>query len=774
MCHPWLNLLFFGAVITVFSPHVAARTDKVPTEYELMYDKLLHLRADELNVATVNNLVLTRDAGSFRLHQGKLYACTPIDGRIPAALFVGNGTFSMKPPTKIEQDQLLRFFEQDSIEKKFTLLFALFADSTREELERVVRFQPGTVGGADDMLQYCLKYLSDDDTKFFHKDFMQTFLHHERNTLFHAHFSEQRSQPYFFGINPFEEEEVSFSQRGESNVSYYQELITKFHTRQEYQSGTAGNSEEKNRIQVNDYRIDAGIADNLKFSASSTMIFQSRVDNLKWIPLTLYSKLDVDTAYWNSQGAAVYFRGEESSVLWIQAMHPLARNEVCSLTVRYRGDLLEKDELGWIGLQSSSTWYPRYGYRQRAGFDLRFHTPSRWKFASVGKRQSMESGEDTLFTQWKTIRPTHNVSFGIGSFKEIVIDEEGSAEGKKDSLPNVTVLEFEFAPKGYGLSDLGEEVRGDLLNCVRFFQHVYGKSPVEDLYAMETPYFHGEAFPGLVHLSWTTYKYVDENGGNEIFRAHEVAHQWWGVGVNFRTYHDQWLSEAFSDYSGLWYMQAALKDNEKFFDALDKMKERILSNRKFLFGSGQESGPIWLGYRTQSSQTKGDYDLIVYKKGAWVVHMLRNMMIDLGTMNEDKFKNMMREFYSLYLGKEASTGDFQHVVEKYMGVNMDWFFQQWVMGTKIPEYSFSYSTTATPDGKFKTLCRVTQQNVPKEFVMPIPLLVKFEDGRYVRLRMVFSGEKQEYELPLLPFKPEEIVFNDLNSVLCEVNYENWR
>jgi glycosidase len=68
-----------------------------------------------------------------------------------------------------------------------------------------------------------------------------------------------------------------------------------------------------------------------------------------------------------------------------------------------------------------------------------------------------------------------------------------------------------------------------------------------------------------------------------------------------------------------------------------------------LFSSGQEAGPVWLGYRTQSSETEGDYWLVIYKKGAWVLHMLRNMLIDLNTMNEDAFENMLREFFSVLI-----------------------------------------------------------------------------------------------------------------------------
>src|SRR2546427_7448220 len=49
-------------------------------------------------------------------------------------------------------------------------------------------------------------------------------------------------------------------------------------------------------------------------------------------------------------------------------------------------------------------------------------------------------------------------------------------------------------------------------------------------YATEIPYFHGQAFPGMIHLSWATFLSQSDQGSDQSFRAHEMAHQWWGIG----------------------------------------------------------------------------------------------------------------------------------------------------------------------------------------------------------------------------------------------------
>src|SRR6185369_13059696 len=48
--------------------------------------------------ASVNNLVLKRDAGEFTFASGVFQFLAPVNGKVTGAVFVGNGTFSMVPP----------------------------------------------------------------------------------------------------------------------------------------------------------------------------------------------------------------------------------------------------------------------------------------------------------------------------------------------------------------------------------------------------------------------------------------------------------------------------------------------------------------------------------------------------------------------------------------------------------------------------------------------------------------------------------------------------
>ena len=51
-----------------------------------------------------------------------------------------------------------------------------------------------------------------------------------------------------------------------------------------------------------------------------------------------------------------------------------------------------------------------------------------------------------------------------------------------------------------------------------------------------------------------------------------------------------------------------------------------------------------MGYRLNSSDTPMDYRLLVYEKGAFILHMIRMMLADLETGNDHRFRELMRQF----------------------------------------------------------------------------------------------------------------------------------
>jgi aminopeptidase N len=187
------------------------------------------------------------------------------------------------------------------------------------------------------------------------------------------------------------------------------------------------------------------------------------------------------------------------------------------------------------------------------------------------------------------------------------------------------------------------------------------------------------------------------------------------------------------------------------------------------FSEGSKAGPLWLGTRLNSSKSS-DYFTLVYKKGAYVLHMLRNLMMDFDSRSDEKFKEMMRDFVQIHRGTNASTEGFKATVEKHMGEDMGWFFDQWVYGIDIPRYVFSYSTEKV-GGKYVVNCEVTQENVPEDFKMWVPVLLDFGRDMYAVLRLEIDKPHNKYQLPKAPLEPREVILNPFHAVLCEVKYK---
>jgi aminopeptidase N len=413
------------------------------------------------------------------------------------------------------------------------------------------------------------------------------------------------------------------------------------------------------------------------------------------------------------------------------------------------------------------------GGLDHATFDLTYHVPKGFAFASTGQLVDSSMSGDTVTTHWVATAPMRNATFDVGVY------EPYRVPGAK--AEPITLFFSDKANRALAQAALAngesftvhthmkEQVGEDVEKSMEFYTRQFGPATAGAFYASESPGMEGLAFPGLIKLSFVTFLSQGEHGGQTLFRAHEVAHQWWGIGVDYLTYHDQWLSEAFANFSALWFVQTVSKDNKDYFAQLDQWRKDVTESRASIFGNGQQAGPISLGYRTSSTHTPGDYDLIIYEKGAWVLHMLRMLMLDMRTMNEDRFTQMMRDFYQTYRGRAATTADFERLVARHMHMPMDWFFREWVDGTGIPTYDVHWSSSMTPDGRYHVHLDVTQENVPDDFMMYVPLTVTLASGQVARLRVKVQGPTTNVVLPVaLPATPEHVDFNVLDGVLANV------
>ena len=457
-----------------------------------------------------------------------------------------------------------------------------------------------------------------------------------------------------------------------------------------------------------------------------------------------------------------------------RTMYP---GETFVVELAYKGELIEylRDGATYV-LKDSLYWLPIHPHTRRSGgtqLRVTYRMPDRFRVASGSSLVDEQVVDKTRVMRWVADEPVWSMSFNLGRFdvNDVLTDDGLSVTVYSDRNHHG------FAPGNK------EKTIEDLTGAIRTYTEYFGPYPFDSLLVTETRTYNGLAFPGLVLLSFQAFGEL-YTGEAELFRAHEVAHQWWGVGVDFRDYRDQWLSEGFSHYSAALFALSGLDEEDEFEQMLDAWQLDVLgkvnvgqgygkhygfSPEAMRRSEGYKSGPLAVGYRLRSSETPADFRLLVYEKGAFVLHMLRSMLTDLETGDDARFRELMRRFARDHRTEAASSASFEAAVTQAFGEPMDWFFDQWVYGVDVPTYRPDLTTSRLidQDDPFVLHGTIRQEDVPSSFQMPVPILVRFKDRPPIVRRVWVDSESVEVEIPL-PAEPSDVEFNYRHGVLAEV------
>jgi aminopeptidase N len=264
-----------------------------------------------------------------------------------------------------------------------------------------------------------------------------------------------------------------------------------------------------------------------------------------------------------------------------------------------------------------------------------------------------------------------------------------------------------------------------------------------------------------------------------VVTPHEVAHQWWGQTVGFRSYRDQWMSEGFANTSASIFLQLSRPKPDEFREFW-KQQRRLITEKNAQGFRPIDVGPVTMGFRLSTEKTGWDiYQDLVYPKGAFILHMVR-MMMWTSKDGDDLFRATMHDFLSTYRLQAATTEDFKAIVEKHMSQAMDldgnhkldWFFNEYVYGTDLPNYHFESQITQNGDATSLHF-KLTQSGVPANFKTLVPIYLEFSDGKVMRLgavQMVGStATEKTVQLPKFPTPVKRALINYFYDVLSTEN-----
>ncbi|MGH9434124.1 MAG: M1 family aminopeptidase, partial [Terriglobia bacterium] len=515
--------------------------------------------------------------------------------------------------------------------------------------------------------------------------------------------------------------------------------------------------------------IDADISKDHKLSATAKMQFEAVRGAARLIPFSLAGVLRIQSIM-DGAGNKVAFIQEDRELdndPWLILPKPAAPGQLYSLQIQYQENsdrysrVIFQQGSGLYYVTSRESWFPSFGaFDDRTMFDLHFDSPRKFTLVGTGHLVSSHKTKDDEESEWKSEIPYSVVGFNYGDFVHKsnadsnltvtaysgrqVPDELAGLKSAMEmgdfaggaSAPAGGSMEAQtgIAVGGFNTASMAATTSAISFQALKLYENYFGPLPFHSISVTEQPVRgYGQSWPTLIFLPYDAFldattrhslRLTESAAAREFYNivaVHEMSHQWWGHLVGWKTYHDQWLSEGFADFSVALYLQAFEPKKWKAFWDLQRMQ--LLDKDR----AGQrpvDVGPLWLNYQLNQYEAPRVSTTLIYDKGAYVLEMLRMLMENSRSPQPDAaFISMMKDFVSTFAGKNASTEDFHHIVVKHMGDNMDWFFNEWVYGTEVPHYDFKYQLGDGPSGKTLLHLDLTQSGVSPPFKMAVPLFV---------------------------------------------------
>ncbi len=233
---------------------------------------------------------------------------------------------------------------------------------------------------------------------------------------------------------------------------------------------------------------------------------------------------------------------------------------------------------------------------------------------------------------------------------------------------------------------------------------------------------------------------ITGDGAYEDTFAHEISHMYWGNSVTLTGCEDVWLNEGFASYcEALW--EEHITGQESYDAVMAEFRDRYFEE------DAQNRFPIFDPQIVWGATT--------YKKGAWVLHMLRRVTGD------EIFWTILQDYYAQKTYGHATTEFFQSICEAQYGADLDWFFIQWIYDMGYPEYEIAHRYA---DGKLTVWVTQVQENAPEVFRMPAEIEWTLSGGETHVEHVIVSKRLDVFQFNASA-APTSVVFDPGDSIL---------
>jgi hypothetical protein len=680
-----------------------------------------------------------------------------VPGLETAFIIVGQGSVRFTPSDPVEQHQLNLLYKNPVIEDRIRYAFVRCSDTFFNTHVRIRRDGPRLELPVtrDETDKAEALFFEAYPRSFTIQDSlsgeMLSFLPQGEEAVFE--FDTARTGALTYVFYPFSDEQVNLYDRGKDRI------ICLYSPRDEEEpKGRRLFISMGERTDVQHYRIDVEFDPAQSYlSAKASIRLLPRSEDLQGMKFRFHPDFEILRVLDEKKRELFYTVDKGRKLLYVYFAEPAARGMPLRIEILYRGKLLPAPPTSDVVAQSATSdnrfifqprfrtsfythasfWYPGPTTEDYFTSELRIIVPPEFQCVSngelvatgrlkdTGEVDGIRNSGNSVYT-FRTGQPVKYLSFIVGKFNRL---QEGT-----DPVPLRAISSSEIVPQRKAYF---EEARDVLRSYIEWF----GPYPYEGLSVVQRLWPEGgghspASFIVLNELPWLGGRHfavsgdspVDLSRWKEYFLAHEIAHQWWGQGVTWGNYRDQWISEGMAQLAAALYLRKRYGE-EAFASIL----------RKFSQWTEKKSvkGPVMLGSRLSFFDFSA-YQAIVYDKAALALNMLRDLLGD-----EVLFRGL-RELFESHKYGPVRTGQFREGLEKISGRNLEAFFEGWFYSHELPKVRTSWAVE--PDGSGSVL-RVDVHQTKGVFVFP--LWIEWQTGITVhREKVVVDSESASFRLKI--------------------------
>lgn len=782
-------VLLAGTLAASALPAAAQSPQLTQDDMRQAAESFYSIELDPARAYLITRAHLKRDQMRIDLEGGTLVLAKPILGRITGACYRGQAKLSLTPPNPIEKAALRTQIGSETFQATVDGLYLRFNDHTVDELtsglEPATSADTGFCTKLFSQRNYVVRRYEGQTVGFsinFEADFLESLL---SPAILRDFFLLEADVKGHDWITYFQRPGLSPSVRlghmkpvgilfDPETWTYYDLTEEKRSTRLMASLDIIHNKSEIVIPNISSFTLDSTIDWKAPVEVSSVRFSMinsyagSTWNDAQAKPVTIESITDAN-------GASLPFVHRRHEVL-VALPAPVPAGQVGKFRVRAKEDTILQATPETFSLLNTYPWFPQESGYLGGEYTFDWIVKVRRPMIAAGSgttvREWVEKDKKLNCAQWKSDVPLPFPSLIFGKYRKIEDEYTRDSDGSTVKMrlfytPNTTFSNPEtFETFVFRVpSSKPKHLLRDVSSILNFYEQVLGPYPHDEIDIAQMAPFQGyaQAPPGLVQITGDyffsqsyTSGFISDPRYTEFMRtvlAHEIAHHWWGDVVRWASDKDQWLSESLAEYSSGIYLEAA--EGEKMF-------RQALKAWRSVCERWEGALPIIHADRASGENGSDIRQALLYNKGPLVVHMLR---VQLG---DDKFKAALQKLLSDHAGEWIKTEDFRKVIESVAGYQMDWFFDQWIRETGIPELHFSYNVQPH-EGKYLLSAQLKQSGPAEPKALFVPVSFHFKSGRGEKeWRVSKADEKLQL---MLPQQPTKVMIDERGDLLVNIVYD---